>query len=292
MTGNDGTAPREAVLARLRERRAAGAAIIVAGVGSGLTAAAAAAGGADVLACYGTAAYRILGVPTALAFLPYDDTNALTLELLPTIVARAGETPVVAGLGAHDPRRSLEQLVEAAATRGAAGVTNEPFVAIYGPALRAELEAAGYGFKREVALLEAAARRGLLTLGWAFDEEEVRRLVGTGVDVVGAMAGITQGKATGRAASGESAEPAATAVARLESMVEAARSARPDAIVLLHGGPLGDPASVGDALAATGADGYVTGSSAERTPVFAAVRDVVAAFRRLPTGPQKGRGSA
>ena len=113
---------RETVLARLAERRVAGGAIVVAGVGSGLTAAAAAAGGADALACYGTAAYRILGVPTALAFLPYDDTNALTLELVPTIVERAGATPVIAGLGAHDPRRSLERLVDAAATAGAAGV--------------------------------------------------------------------------------------------------------------------------------------------------------------------------
>ena len=279
---------RETVLARLAERRVAGGAIVVAGVGSGLTAAAAAAGGADALACYGTAAYRILGVPTALAFLPYDDTNALTLELVPTIVERAGATPVIAGLGAHDPRRSLERLVDAAATAGAAGVTNEPFVAIYGPALRAELEAAGYGFGREVALLQAAARRGLLTLGWAFDEEEVRRLLGAGVDVVGAMAGITGGRTAG----GEPAEPAAEAVARLGSMVEVARTARADAIVLLHGGPLGDPVSVGKALAATGADGYVTGSSAERSPVFAAVRDVVAAFRRLPSGPRHARGSA
>jgi len=61
---------------------------------------------------------RKLGVPTALAFLPYDDTNALTLELVPTIVERAGATPVIAGLGAHDPRRSLERLVDAAATAG------------------------------------------------------------------------------------------------------------------------------------------------------------------------------
>jgi len=99
---------REAVVARLLERRATGAAIVVAGVGSGLTASAAAAGGADLIATYGTAVYRILGVPTALAFLPYDDANKLTLDLLPEIVERSGGAPVVAGLGAHDPRRSIE----------------------------------------------------------------------------------------------------------------------------------------------------------------------------------------
>jgi predicted TIM-barrel enzyme len=262
---------REEILGRLHERRATGEAIVVAGVGSGITAAAAVAGGADLLATYGTAVYRILGVPTALAFLPYDDANVLTLDLLPVIAERAGPVPVIAGLGAHDPRRSIEWLVEAAAEEGASGVTNEPFVGIYGAGLRAELETAGYGFGREVALLEAAGREGLLTLGWAFDEEEVRRLAGAGVDVIGAMAGIT-----GSAGSAEDD------VRRLSAMVDAARRERADTLVVIHGGPLGDPASVGSALLATGADGYATGSSAERTPVFAAVRDAVRAFRELP----------
>jgi predicted TIM-barrel enzyme len=213
----------------------------------------------------------MLGVPTALAFLPYDDANVLTLDLLPPIVERAGAVAVIAGLGAHDPRRSLEWLVDAAAEQGASGVTNEPFVGIYGGAIRAELETAGYGFGREVALLEAAGEAGLLTLGWAFDDEEARRLVGAGVDIIGAMAGITG-----------SAGSADDDIARLGGMVEAAHRERSDALVLLHGGPLGDPAAVGSALLATGADGYATGSSAERTPVFAAVRDAVHAFRELP----------
>ncbi len=264
---------RTEIVGQLHARRDGGGAIIVAGVGSGLTASAAAAGGADLLACYGTAVYRILGVPTALAFLPYDDANVLTLELLPAIVERAGATPVVAGLGAHDPRRSLHWLVGEAVDHGASGLTNEPFVGMYGPGIRADLEAAGYGFGREVELLEMAGRAGLLTLGWAFDNEEVRRLAGAGVDVIGAMAGITGGAGP---------ESAADAVERLGAMVLVARRERPDALVLLHGGPLGDPDTVGAALHATGADGYATGSSAERTPVFGAVRDTVRAFRDLP----------
>ena len=262
---------RDEMVMRLRERRRSGGAIVLAGVGSGITASAAVSGGADLLATYGTAVYRLLGVPTALAFLPYDDANVLTLDLLPTIVERAGDVPVIAGLGAHDPRRSPTWLVEAAVEQGASGVTNEPFVGIYGPALRAELEAGGFGFGREVALLEAAREAGLLTLGWAFDEEESRRLAAAGVDVIGAMAGITG-----------SAGSAADDVRRLGGMVEAARRERSDALVLLHGGPLGDPATVGAALLETGADGYATGSSAERTPVVRAVRDAVREFRDLP----------
>ena len=262
---------RAEMLAPLRDRRAAGEAIVVAGVGSGITADAARAGGADLLACYGTAVYRILGVPTVLAFLPYDDANKLTLELLPIVVERARGLPVVGGLGAHDPRRSLASLVDAAQAAGASGVTNEPFAGIYGPTFRAELEATGYGFSRELAMLELAARQGLLTLGWAFDPDEARRMAGAGVDIVGTMTGITGAGSTDGA------------MGAFAAMVLATRDENPETIVLLLGGPLTDPASVAEALAATGADGYATGSSAERGPVHGGVRDAVAAFKRLRT---------
>jgi predicted TIM-barrel enzyme len=262
---------RAEMLAPLLARRKAGNAIVVAGVGSGLTAAGARAGGADLLATYGTAVYRILGVPTVLAFLPYDDANALTLGLLPEIVERAGDTPVIGGLGAHDPRRSLAWLVGAARDAGAAGVTNEPFAGIYGATFRVELERVGYGFTRELEMLRLAARDGMLTLGWAFDPEEARRLAGAGVDLIGTMTGITG------AGGGESA------LEEFEAMVRAGREENPEAIVLLHGGPLTDPPAVAAALAATGADGYATGSSAERGPVLAGVRDAVMAFRALRT---------
>lgn len=78
--------------------------IIMAGVGSGLTAKGAVLGGADLLAVYNTAVYRIKGLPTALAFLPYDDANQLTLTAAPEIIANAGNVPVLLGFGAHDPR--------------------------------------------------------------------------------------------------------------------------------------------------------------------------------------------
>jgi predicted TIM-barrel enzyme len=54
--------------------------IIAAGVGCGLTARGASAGGADVLAVYNTAIYRIRNLPSILAFLPGDDPNTMTCD--------------------------------------------------------------------------------------------------------------------------------------------------------------------------------------------------------------------
>lgn len=261
------------LVAELRARAAQGPLVVV-GVGSGLTARGAAQGGADLVACYSTACYRVAGLPSALAFLPYGDANERTLAVLPEVVA-ACDRPVVAGLGAHDPRRPLAPLIDAAVERGASGVTNEPFVGIYEGDLRAQLEAVGLGFAREVALIEAAAGRDLLALGWAWTPEEARRMAAAGAHLVGAMLGVTAGGAAGS----EPGRQLEEGIEALETMTAAARGERPDALVLIHGGPLNDPESVARALERTGADGYLAGSTVERIPTVQAIAQAVAAFK-------------
>jgi predicted TIM-barrel enzyme len=262
------------LVADLRSRASSGPLVVV-GVGSGLTARGACEGGADLLACYSTATHRVAGLPSALAFLPYGDANEHTLHALPEVVA-ASTRPVIAGLGAHDPRRQLDRLVGQAAELGAAGVTNEPFVGMYEGDLRAQLEAAGLGFEREVALVEAAVQNGLDALGWAWNAEEARRMAAAGAQLVGAMLGVTAGGAAGS----EPSTGLEAGIEGLSAMVEAARSERQDVICLIHGGPLNDPKSVALALARTGADGYVAGSTAERVPAVRGIAEAVRAFKQ------------
>ena len=99
--------------------------VLVAGVGSGLTAAAAAAGGADALSVYSTAVYRIKGLPTALSFLPYEDCNAVAFTALRETRAALRDLvdppPVFVGLGAHDPRSDIAALLDSAIALGATG---------------------------------------------------------------------------------------------------------------------------------------------------------------------------
>ena len=85
---------KQVYLRELFRRADCGEPLIVAGVGCGLTARGAAAGGADLLCTYNTAVYRIHGVPTAMAFLPYDDCNQLTFNVAGQVIAAAGQTPV------------------------------------------------------------------------------------------------------------------------------------------------------------------------------------------------------
>lgn len=262
--------------------RARGDGLLVAGVGSGLTAKGAAEGGADLLACYATACHRVMGLPSTLSFLPYADANDVTLRALPDVVA-ASDVPVIAGVGAHDPRIDLSRLIDDATARGAVGVTNEPFIGMYTGDLRTQLEAAGLGYDRELALIRLAGEAGLLTLGWAWSADDARRMSQVGASMIGAMLGVSAGGSMGSSP----AYALDDGIALLTEIVAAARLENPEAVVLLHGGPLHDPASVAKALRATDANGYVAGSTVERGP---AVRGIAQAAREFRTEISLERG--
>ena len=265
------------VVKRLKDSVHQGNPIVVAGVGSGLTAKGAAGGGVDLLAVYNTAVYRIRGVPTALAFLPYDDANALTLATAPEVIAAVPNVPVLLGFGAHDPRHSITSLLDQAQTLGASGVTNEPFSGIYSDDLRMQLESAGIGFSREIELIRSAVKRGMFALGWACSPDEARRMAETGAQVVGAMVGVTAGGAAGGAA----VTSMEAALDKVNAIADAAHEIRKDVFVLGHGGPFSDVRSVSLLLEHTSAVGYVTGSTGERLPVEKGVAQAIQGFKQI-----------
>lgn len=251
--------------------------VIGVGIGCGLTAAGAVAGGADLLACYSTAIYRAKGLPSALAFLPYDDPNRLVRAVLPEVVAVSQGLPVIAGVGAHDPRVHLSALLNEIVSLGATGVMNEPFVGIYDGDLRAQLEAAGLGYSRELELARVAAKHGLQVIGWAWNTEEAAQMAATGASHVGLMLGITAGGRMGSKAAISNEESHEV----LAAMNAAAHQENPEAVTLIHGGPLHGVAEVTAALRASGADGYLGGSSLERVPVIEGLSAAVREFTNI-----------
>jgi hypothetical protein len=134
---------------------------------------------------------------------------------------------------------------------------NEPFVGMYSAEIRADLEKAGFGFRREVDLIERAAARNLLAFAWAFSPGEARIFVRSGAHVIGAMLGPSRRDAAGV----EEALSAADAIA------EAALAINPDVIVLGHGGPLTALDAVRSFLMRSRCHGYASGSSVEGEPV-------------------------
>ena len=269
---------KQVYLRELFRRADCGEPLIVAGVGCGLTARGAAAGGADLLCTYNTAVYRIHGVPTAMAFLPYDDCNQLTFNVAGQVIAAAGQTPVALGLGAHDPRRNLERMVENAMRIGAVGLANEPFIGMYSGDLRRQMDAVGLGFSRELELINTASRKGLLTLGYVFNAEEAVQMADAGVDLIGAMVG---GVTSGGTAGGAKTIDLSEAIRITEQIITALDQTGRRIPVLAHGGPLNDVKPVAEVFNATRAMGYVTGSTGERVPTENAVCEKIQEFKAI-----------
>jgi predicted TIM-barrel enzyme len=269
--------PREEILENLRAQIDAKRPLILFGAGSGLTARSAELGGADIIAVYSTAVYRMRGLPSLLAFLPYSDANDHVKRMATEILPAVHNTPCIAGVGAHDPALNQELFMQGLLDSGFSGFTNEPFAGIYGEEFSSQLESAGIGFSREVELIERAGRLGAFTVAWVFSPEESRRMAEAGADVIGAHVGVTAGGTTGAKKTMDIDD----AVRSVTAMCESAKRVNPDIIVLTHGGPFKDPDTAEYSIANTGAVGYAAGSSGERMPTEKAVSDVTAAYKRM-----------
>jgi predicted TIM-barrel enzyme len=109
------------------------------------------------------------------------------------ILPAVKHAPCIAGIGVHDPAIDIDKLVDDMLELGFSGVTNEPFVGIYGEDFAAQLESAGIGFSREMELIKRASKRDIFTVAWAFNPEEAHALAEAGADILGAHVGVTAG---------------------------------------------------------------------------------------------------
>ena len=273
---------RSEVLERLRREVKSKKPILMFGAGIGITAKSAELGGADIIAVYSTAIYRMRGLPTLMAFMPYSDANEHVRRMAREILPAVKEAPCIVGIGAHDPTLNIEKFLKEMTDMGFSGVTNEPFAGIYGPDFAAQLESAGIGFSREEDLIRKAHTMDIFTVAWAFNPDEAWRMAEAGADVVGALVGVTVGGLTG-AKKSLSLEEAKDAV---QKMCEAAKKINPDVLVLSHGGPFKDPQTAEYSIMHTDAVGYAAGSSGERMPTENAVCEVTRKYKAMDLGKQ------
>lgn len=243
--------------------------IIGVGVGCGLSARAAEKGGADFLATYHTAMYRIMGLPTILSFLPYDNCNDMVFERFAEIKCNVNEIPILAGLGAHDPRNNIKKLVEQALKLGAGGVVNEPFLGSYGTMIRQELNRSGLGFSREVEMLQYAIDRDAIALGWSFSLEEAKEIASIGSQYVGLIVDeITVPKADTNCV-----------IEYIDEIEEKVRRENPQSKILLHGRIVEDTKILNCVLENSRATGFFTGSTGERIPMENGMIDAIHKFK-------------
>ena len=275
---------RETCLTRLRTQIEAGRAIVMTGAGNGLAAKFIERGGVDLIGIYNTGYFRMQGYGSLAGMLPILDANKVVFrtaerEVLPQVRT----TPVVAGVNGVDPLRDLPRFLVDLARIGISGVHNFPTVAWFDGNFRRSLEATGLGYGRELEMLRTARDLDLLTVGYAFNAEDVVRLNGgRGARYFYLSRRDHRGRRDRRRRSHFSRRDR-----RAKRNTFRAGPQNPAEVVLLaHGAAIVDPEHAQYMVDHTGCHGVQLGSSIERLAVEGPIEARAAAFKatRLPGG--------
>ena len=251
--------------------------IFMFGAGTGLTAKCAEIGGSDLIGIYSTAFWRMQGVSSLMAWLPYSNANDELVNSAKYILPVVKKTPCIAGIGAHDPTRDMATFIDLVMDMGFSGISNEPFTGIYGKVFSGMLEEAGIGFSKEVELIKLANKKDIFTVAWAFNEDEASRMSKAGADIIGAMIGLTSGGLTG-AKKTISLEQATEEVQKIYLAAKKQNSA---VLIITHGGPFENVDTAAYSIQNSGAVGYASGSSGERIPTEPAIIDIVKRYKSI-----------
>ncbi len=268
----------DGALAALRARAAAGAFVVGAGAGTGLSAKCAEAGGVDLIVIYNSGRYRMAGRGSLAGLLPYGDANAIVKEMAGEVLPVVERTPVLAGVCGTDPFRLMPVFLDELAATGFAGVQNFPTVGLFDGVFRQNLEETGMGFQLEVEMIRLAVERGLLAAPYVFDPEQARAMVEAGAQLIVPHLGLTTSGSIGARTAVDLDEGARL----LQEMHDAAVAVDDEVIVLCHGGPLAEPDDVAYVLERTdGIRGFFGASSMERLPTETAITAQVRRFKGL-----------
>jgi predicted TIM-barrel enzyme len=266
-------------LDRLRAEIRRGRPLVMTGAGSGICAKFIERGGVDILGVYNTGYFRMQGYGSLAGMLPMADANQLVYDMgRREVLPQTREVPVIVGVNGVDVLRDMRLFLEDCRRIGFSGVHNFPTVAWFDGEFRRTLEATGLGFAHEIAMLKTARDLDLLTIGYAFNEEDTRRLMHDAApDIFIFHAGITRGGSTGDAG-GSSLEDTAR---RSQQHFAIARQIKPDVLLLAHGAALAEPEDAQYLLNHTDCHGVQLGSSIERLAMERPLEERAAAFKRV-----------
>ncbi|NVM55215.1 MAG: phosphoenolpyruvate hydrolase family protein [Candidatus Helarchaeota archaeon] len=259
------------ILKRLRKTIADNKPIIAAGCSAGIIAKSAEMGGADLIMVYSTGLSRLKGLPTTLI----DNSNEVTLNMLPEIRKVVKDTPIIAGIeasstsGDQDPSELINQFIDA----GFSGIINFPTIGL----IRDKQWRKKKGFQKEIEMIQRACDRKVFSMAYVFWPMDARSMAFAGVDCLVPHVGGTAGGTVGYDAltHREAAE-------RIQKMIGSAKKVNPKIFCLGHGGPFATPDDTIYLYQHTDAAGFVGASSIERIPVEKAVKLTVLEFKNIP----------
>jgi predicted TIM-barrel enzyme len=275
---------RKEILKKLYAKAEAGIPIVGGGAGTGISAKCEEAGGIDLIVIYNSGRYRMAGRVSMTGLFAYGDANQIVMEMAGEVLPVVKRTPVLAGVNATDPFRLMLPFLRQVKEVGFSGVQNFPTVGLFDGKIRANMEATGLGYDKEVEMVRLAREMDLLTTPYCFTTDEAEAMVNAGADLIVAHVGMTTGGTIGATVAMSMDEAINTTL----TIAEAARRIRKDILVICHGGPFDEPENVAEAMKRMpGINGFYGATSMERLPVERAITQQVRTFTEMTTTPFK-----
>ena len=269
---------RQEIIRRLQAQVAAGIPIVGCGAGTGISAKFSEAGGADLIIIYNSGRYRMAGRGSLAGLMAYGDANQIVVDMAAEVLPVVKNTPVLAGVNGTDPFRLMPVFLRQLKEIGFSGIQNFPTVGLIDGNFRANLEATGMGYDKEIETIRLARQADLFTSPYVFDVDQAKAMAEAGADVLVAHVGLTISGTIGASVALTLDE----AIERVMVIAEAGRKVRKDLLVICHGGPFDEPESVGKALLRMpGIDGFFGASSIERLPTERAITGQVNHFKGM-----------
>ncbi len=273
--------PRAKILDKFQRMVAEKRPIVGGGAGTGISAKSEEAGGIDLIIIYNSGRYRMAGRGSAAGLLAYGNANEIVREMAREVLPVVKHTPVLAGVNGTDPFVLMPQFLAELKAMGFSGVQNFPTIGLFDGVMRQSFEETGMGYGLEVDMIAEAARQDLLTTPYVFNPDEATAMAKAGADIVVAHMGVTTGGAIGA----QAAKSLDQCCAEIDAIAAAAKAAKPDVIVLCHGGPIAMPEDAKYVLdRVPGCHGFYGASSMERLPVELAIKAQVESFKGLRLG--------
>lgn len=269
---------RKDIIARFRQQIAKKQPIVGGGAGTGLSAKCEEAGGIDLIVIYNSGRYRMAGRGSLSGMMAYGNANEIVMDMASEVLTIATQTPVLAGVNGTDPFCIFDKFLDDLKAVGFSGIQNFPTVGLIDGTFRANLEETGMSYGLEVDVIALAHKKDMLTTPYVFNEDDATAMAKAGGDIIVCHLGLTTGGSIGA----DTALKLEDCPALVNKWSEAALRVNPDAIVLVHGGPVAQPSDAQYILRNTdNCHGFYGASSMERLPTELALTEQTKKFKNI-----------
>ena len=271
---------RKDLLEKFQDMKRKGVPIVGGGAGTGLSAKCEEAGGIDLIVIYNSGRYRMAGRGSLSGMMAYGNANDVVMEMAHEVLPVTKKTPVLAGVNGTDPFCIFDHYLDQVKAIGFSGIQNFPTVGLIDGTFRANLEATGMSYGQEVDVIRLAHEKDMFTTPYVFNEDDATAMAKAGADIIVCHLGLTTGGSIGA----DTALTLEECPALVNAWSEAALKVNPDAIILVHGGPVAMPQDAEYVLNNTeNCHGFYGASSMERLPTEIALTEQTKAFKAIRT---------